>query len=228
MSGKSDDRKRSGVKRLLIAVSYAASLAAVAALITGATYGLFSATSPAQSSSFTAGTVTQSNVLTGGCAVSNMLPTGTPQSCGTMKATYAGNVPGYLALDVLIETQAGSGGTKLFNGANDLQVAISSSSPTVSTYKVPVVANSVTCPGTAPASSSCYEVDDDIVSTTALTRSSPQVTFTTTVTLPTTSPSTDQGGAAQIVLTAHAVQSANNGTTGSCTAGNPCNTVSWS
>lgn len=229
MPGKSDNgRKRFGGRRLLVAAGYAVSVAAVAALVTGVTYGFLSATASSQSSSFTAGTVTQSNVLTGACSVSNLLPTGAAQNCGTLKVTYGGNVPGYLALDVLVETQAGSGGAKLFNGANDLQVAISSSSPTVASYTVPVSANSVTCPGTAPLNSSCYAVYDDIVSTSPLTSSSPQVTFSTSVTLPTSSPSADQGGAAQIILTAHAVQSGNNGTTVGCSAGNRCNTVSWS
>jgi predicted ribosomally synthesized peptide with SipW-like signal peptide len=228
MSGNGNDRKRFGVRRLLIAAGYLASLAAVVALVTGVAYGFFSATSSKQSNSFTAGTVTQNNVLTGGCTVTNLLPDGLQQSCGTLKVTYAGNVPGYLALDVLIETQAAPGGTKLFNGANDLQVTISSSSPTVSAYSVPVAANSVACPTGAPSGSSCYALYDEIVKTTAFTNSDPQVMFTTKVTLPTSSPTTDQGGAAQIILTAHAVQSGNNGTVSGCIAGSPCNTVTWS
>ena len=208
--------------------SYAVSLAAVAALVSGATFGFLSGTASSSTSSFTAGTVTQSNDLTGTCAVSNMLPNGAPSTC-TLKVTYTGNDPSYLGLDVLIETQAGSGGTNLYNptdASHDLQVGLSSSNPTVPSYTVP--ASATTCPVTAPAMSSCYELDKELVSTTPFTSASPQVTFTTTLSLPTTSTTGYQGGAAQIILTAHATQSGNNGSTGSCTAGQTCNGVNWS
>ena len=82
------------------------------------------------------------------------------------------------------------------------------------------------CPGTPPAGSTCYEAYHQLVSTTPFTNASPQVTFTTTLSLPTTSTTGYQGGAAQIILTAHATQSGNNLQTG-CTAGQICNSVNW-
>jgi hypothetical protein len=223
---ESNDRKRFGGKRLLVAAGYVASLAAVAALFAGVTYGLFSATTSNSPDGFTAGTVTQSNALTGACSVSNMLPDGSTSAC-TLKVTYTGSRDGYLGLDVLIQTQAGSGGHALYDpgdAAHDLQVSVTSSSPSV-TYDVPVT--STPCPGTAPSGSTCYELDRELVSPAPLANGG-QVTFTTTLSLPTTSTTGYQGGAAQIVLTAHAAQSDNNGSTGGCTAGRTCNGVSWS
>ncbi len=223
VSDNGRNRRRS---RLLRAAGFALSVAAVAALVTGTSYGFFSTTSPTRSNTFTAGKVTQTNDLTGACSVSNMLPNGTPTSC-TLKTTYAGNAPGYLGLDVLIETQAGAGGTKLYNpsdSANDLQISIASTSPTVAAYTIPTTPTA--CPGTPPAGSTCYRAYHQFVSTTPFTGSSPQVTFTTTLSLPTTSTTGYQGGTAQIILTAHATQSGNNVHSG-CTAGQACNTVSW-
>jgi hypothetical protein len=220
-------RKRFGAKRLIVAASYVVSLAAVAAVVSGAAFGFFSATSTRQSDSFSAGKVTQTNDLTGVCAVSNLLPNAVQSAC-TLKVQYTGGKPAYLGLDVLIETQAGSGGTKLYNpadGSHALQVSITSTSPSV-TYTLPATATS--CPITAPAGSTCYALAKELVSTTAFTNASPQVTFTTRFSLPTTSTTDYQGGAAQIVLTAHATQSANNGSVGGCTAGQTCTGVSWS
>jgi hypothetical protein len=226
VSGRSNDRKRFGVRRLLVAASYVVSLAAVAALVSGTAFGFLSSSASSSSNSFTAGTVTQSNDLTGTCAVSNMLPNGSQSTC-TLKVTYTGNKAAYLGIDVLIETQAGSGGTKLYNptdSSHDLQVAITSASPSV-TYTVP--ATSTTCPGSAPAGSTCYELKNQLVSTGPFTNPSAQVVFTATLSLPTASTTGYQGGAAQIILTAHATQSGNNGSVGSCTAGQSCNGVSW-
>jgi predicted ribosomally synthesized peptide with SipW-like signal peptide len=209
-----------------MAASYAVSLAAVAALVSGATYGLFSATSSSHSNTFAAGTVTLGSGTSGACSVSNMLPNGVQSTC-TLTATYSGSVHAYVGLDVLIETQAGSGGLRLYrptDSANDLQVAVSSTSPTVAAYSVPATAT--TCPGSAPPNSTCYELDNELVSATPFTNASGAVTFTTTLSLPTTSTTGYQGGAAQIILTAHATQSDNNAQTG-CTAGTTCGSVNW-
>jgi predicted ribosomally synthesized peptide with SipW-like signal peptide len=214
------------VKRLLVAASFVLSLAAVAALVTGVTYGFFSATSPSRSNAFTAGTVSLSSGVSAACSAADLLPDGSIHTC-TLTASYSGSSPAYMGLDVLIETQHGSGGFDLYRPSddpNDLQVTISSSSPSVPSYTLP--AASTTCPGTAAAGSTCYELDDELVSTTPFTSSSP-VTFTTTLSIPTSSGTNYQGGAAQVILTAHATQSANNPQTG-CSAGHVCNSVSWS
>jgi hypothetical protein len=154
-----------------------------------------------------------SNGAIANCPVSNLLPGVAPGAC-TFTATYAGSAPAYLAVDVLIEAQAGAGGSKLYSPtdpSNALHVTITSSSPSV-TYTVPTTAT--TCPGAAPSGSSCYELDNELVSTGAVT--SAAATFSVAVTLPQNSATGYQGGSAQIILATHAVQARNN--TLSCTA----------
>jgi len=223
---KGNDEKKPGVKRLLLVVSFAVSLSAAAALVTGATLSRLSSTGTTQSNSFAAGTVTLTSDTSGTCTVSSMLPGSSPSPC-SLKATYSGNIPAYLAVDVLIETQSGNGGTNLYNpsdSTHDLQVALTSTSPSV-TYTVPV--SSTTCPLSAPSGSTCYELDNEIVSLTPFTNASGPATFSTTVSLPANTTTGYRGGAAQVILTAHAAQSGNN-SAGGCTAGATCSTVHWS
>jgi hypothetical protein len=134
-----------------------------------------------------------------------------------------------MGLDVLIETQAGSGGTPLYDPTGptgNLQISVTDNQGSPVTYTVP--ATSTTCPGSAPASSTCYELDNELVKTTAFS-GTPTVTFSTAVTLPTTSATGYQGGKAQIIVTAHAVQSSNNNFVSGCTAGQSCGTTgNWS
>src|SRR2546423_1499413 len=72
-------------------------------------------------------------------------------------------------------------------------------------YRVPSTAT--TGPGGAPSGSTCYELDNELVSTSAVT--SAVVTFSVSVSLPATSATGYQGGTAQVILTAHAVQAQN-------------------
>ena len=214
---------------LVAGAGLAVSVVALSLISSGVAFASLSALLASSGNSFTATTVTLSNSSVTGCPVSNLLPNATAVTC-TFTTTYAGPVPAYLAVNVLVETQAGTGGTKLFNptdSTHDLQLTITSTSPSV-TYEVPSA--SETCPGGAPSGSACYELDNELISTSALT--SATVAFSVSVKLPTTSPTGYQGGTAQILLTTHAVQSGNN--TLSCettTAGSPCTpkgTFSWS
>lgn len=221
-------RRRSTSKRLALAAGSAAAIAAVAVLALSATFGFFSATSSAQGNNFPAGTVNLSSDATGACTVAAILPGTSPTPC-TLKATYSGSVSAYLGLDVLIETQAGSGGTPLYDPtgpAGGLQISVTDNQGTPVTYTVPTTAT--TCPGSAPAGSTCYGLNDELVNMTAFS-GTPSVTFATAVTLPTSSASGYQGGKAQIIVTAHAVQSGNNNFVGSCTAGHTCGSAgNWS
>jgi hypothetical protein len=138
-------------------------------------------------------------------------------------ATYSGSASAYLAIDILIETQAGTGGAKLYNpsdSSHDLQVTLTSTTPTV-TYTDPTT--STTCPGGAPSGSTCYELDDELVATTAFSATS-TIGFSVSVKLPTSSATGYQNGAAQIILTTHGVQSKNNtlSCSGAPAAGSPC------
>jgi hypothetical protein len=227
VSESGNHKRERGVRRLLLAAGYALSLAAVAALASGATYGFFSATSPGEENAFSTGTVTLSSGTSGSCAVSNLLPTSPPSTC-TLQATYTGSAPAYLAVDVLVQTQPGAGGTALYDpsGSGGLQVTISSTNPTVAAYSLPVTP--AACPPSAPASSTCFALQNALVATTPFTSASPQVSFSTTVGLPASSPTVYQGGSAQIVLHVHAAQAGHNGNVAACTAGQPCAAVSWS
>jgi hypothetical protein len=218
-------RTRRGAKllkrpRLVAGAGLAVSILALSLFAGGVAFASLSALLASSGNSFTAGTVTLSNSSVTGCPVSNLLPNATAVTC-TFTTTYAGPLSAYLAVNVLVETQAGTGGTKLFNptdSTHDLQLTITSTNPSV-TYKVPSA--SETCPGGAPSGSTCYELDNELISTSALT--SATVAFSVSVKLPTTSTTGYQGGAAQILLTTHAIQSGNN--TLSCeitTAGQPC------
>ncbi len=213
----------------VVGIGLAGSAVALTLTASGVAFGSLSNSLASSGNSFTATTVTLSNSSVTNCPVSNLLPNATAVTC-TFTTTYAGPASAYLAVNVLVETQAGTGGTKLFNpsdSSHDLQLTITSSSPSV-TYSVPSAAT--TCPGGAPSGSSCYELDNELISTSALT--SATVAFSVSVKLPTTSTTGYQGGAAQVLLTTHAVQSGNN--TLSCattTAGSPCTpsgSFSWS
>jgi hypothetical protein len=182
---------------------------------------LLSARQSGGGNSLTTGSVTLTDSAISHCPVTNVLPNGTAVTC-TFTATYAGSVAAYVAVNVLIETQAGGGGTRLYNPADatgDLQVSITSSNPSVS-YTVPTTAT--TCPGGVLSGSACYELDNELVSTGSV--SSTAAGFTVSVSLPSSSGAGYQGGAAQVILITHAVQSAGN--TLSCTAapavGSPC------
>lgn len=211
-------------KRLLVSAGGITAAGAVAALVVGSTLGLFSSTPASETNSFAAGTVTLSSDATGACTTTTNIAPGDGGTC-TFKATYSGSLPAYIGLNVLIETQAGSGGTKLYNPADstkDLSVTISDG---LTTYTIPATAT--TCSG-APAGSTCYELDNELVSDTPA--SGGTTTWTTTWSLPTASGNGYQGGAAQVILTAHAVQSAHNPNSGTTdTPGAPTGgDITWS
>jgi len=213
-------RPRSRAFRLA-AAGLAVPAVALSLTMTGTTLGLFSGTEASGQNAVTAAAVTLTDSAIANCPVSNMLPTGTATSC-TFTATYPGPSSAYLAVNVLVETQAGSGGTALYSpadSAHDLQITIASSSPTV-TFTVPTTAT--TCPGGAPSGSACYELDNELVSTSTFT--SAAVSFAVSMHLPTGSTTGYQGGAAQIILTTHAVQSGSNALscTSTAAAGSPC------
>jgi hypothetical protein len=210
------------VRKLGASAGLLALVVALSLTATAVTLALFSAASASEADSFAAGAVTLVNSAITTCPVSGLLPGASPQTC-TFTATYSGSASAYLAADVLIETQAGSGGSKLYDpsdSANDLAITITSSSPSV-TYTAPT--SPTTCPGSAPGGSTCYELDNELVATTAF--SSAAVTFSVAAAVPATSTTGYQGGAAQIILTTHAVQSGG-GNALSCTttpaAGSPC------
>jgi hypothetical protein len=204
---------------------------ALASTSVGVTLALYSNRPTGETNTFVAGTVGLTNVVTGACLAStnNMAPADTA-SC-TMLTTYAGNLSGYMSLDVFIATvmnnTAGGGAgvaTNLYNpGASlDADITVSSTSPTVN-YVVAggsptSFGTAITCPGAGTSLDGnsytgynlCYQLSNLLVSATAFTVASGQVTFTTGISLPLSQPNTYQGSSAVVVLSAHAVQSRNN------------------
>ncbi|HUY64057.1 MAG TPA: TasA family protein [Acidimicrobiales bacterium] len=218
-------------RRIMVAASAVTTLAAASSLVAGTTFGFYSSKSGAESNSFTSGTVTLASTVTGACTVVNMAPGDSPAACG-LGTTYSGSLSAYLAVDVVIETQAGTGGTTLYNpaGSNGLTVTISDNQTTPVTYVVP--STSTTCPGGAPTGSTCYELDNELLGTSSYANGAAD-TISTAVTLPSTAGNIYQGGAAQVILTAHAVQAKNNtvACSSTATAGHSCTpsgTFAWS
>jgi len=223
-------------RRLLFVAGLLAAVSAGATLTGAVTFGLFSGTTSAQTSTLASGTVTLTSNVSGACTVGNMLPGSSPTSCALV-VSYSGTVPAYLGLDVLIATESQSPGTvPLYNPSdptNDLQIMVNDSQNPAVTYFSPttvpptgVACNTIAGSGYG-SSYTCYQLNDLLVSTAPFTSTSSADTFNTSVSVPTTSATGYQGGTASIVLLAHAVQSGNQ-TLGSCSAGTPCTSMSWS
>ena len=100
-------------------------------------------------------------------------------------------------------------------------MAIADNQTTPVTYTVPTT--STACPGGAPSGSTCYELDNELFGTAAFADGTSD-TISTTVSLPLAAPNGYQAGAAQIILTGHAVQSKSNtlACTSTATAGKTC------
>lgn len=107
-------------KRLALGAGAVATVGAVATLVAGVTFGLFSSTITNGASTFTAGTVTLSNVASTTCTVGNVNPgdstSGYTASMGnnstgstcTLQYSYSGTSYAWLALDVTYTQTAGS------------------------------------------------------------------------------------------------------------------------
>jgi hypothetical protein len=226
-----------GWKRLIAVVGSVVAVSMVASFAAAVTFGFFDATTTAQTSKLSAGTVTLTSDTSGACNVANMLP-GSSETCA-LKVTYSGTVPAYLGLDVLIATKPGSPGTLPLYDPNDvtnsdLQVTVVDNQSTTVTYVQPSTSFGQplsTCPGQYSSGSyTCYQLSDLLASTSPFTNNtsgSPSDVFTTFVIVPTSSLSGYQGGTASVVLLAHAVQAANQ-SLGSCSAGSPCSSIKWS
>lgn len=234
---RDNDRKRFGGRRLLIAAGSAASLALVATLVLGTSYGLFSSTSPTQSNTIKAGTVTLSQSAVHNCAIGPMAPgeastgwtpAGSDLECSFI-VTYGGNAPAFIGLDVSIApTHAGSDPNGVLTGANGLydstttglQVSIKDSNS--------VVYMSNTTLGGAATTGASPSAGDLLESTTPATNGT-SVEFTVDYSLPAGSTNAYMKAASSISLIAHAVQAKNNGNALGCTSGRVCPGITgWS
>lgn len=187
-------------KRLALGAGALATVGAVGTLAAGVTFGLFTASSPAQSNTFSSGTVTMTSDATGICQVTNAVP-GDSGTC-TLVATYTGSAPAYMGLDV---SATGALLSSLNNDTNGLHYTV-----------------------TDDQSVSYATASNDLVNVTPETSGAASHTFTVSWDIPKTTDNTFQNKSATITLQAHAVQSQHNPEAGTaCTAGTSCSDISW-
>ena len=226
-------KKMSHKRRLLTAAGSFVALVAVSSLTMIATFGLFSASAGPETDTLSAGTVQFAPGSPQSCTFTGMLPGGTLQTC-QVTMTYTGTAPAWLGLDLFVATESGAqvGAENLYNpGASDnpMNLSVTSSSPTA-TFANPTT--TVSCPSSGfdgndySTFNTCYEVDNELVSVSAVTSGS--TTFTITGSLPANSGTSYQNGTAVVVVRPHVVQSDNNGDTSLCTAGSVCAGIGWS
>ncbi len=217
-------------KRVALAAGVAASIGAIAALASGTTFGLYSATETGAGNSFTSGTVsvgtgTPTSVT---CTITNMVPGDSSAGAAigskadttcTYNVKYTGSAPAWLAVDVAVS----NGTPTLYDStATGLQLYLKDASSTYLTSTAPTAGTTYkTAAGTAttlPAAG----ITDLLVSTTAATTNT-AASFSLDYALPIASGNTYQSGSATVTLTFHAVQSGNNPLPATCTtAGTQC------
>jgi hypothetical protein len=200
----------------------------VSSLFAGMAYAYFTSTGSGSTQGYVGGFALTENgpPATRTCSYPHLVPgdlTGAPASACALSVIFAGTGTAFLSLDVLIETQAGSGGSTLYH-ANSAGLTFTITDDGGSSFAVP--ATPTTCPGTAPAGSTCYESDHELAawypgSNPGFTNAK-SATWTVTPSFPTTVQNPYQDGSAQMTLTAHAVQAEDNPVPGSCTVGHPC------
>ena len=131
-----------------------------------------------------------------------------PAKC-SLAVDYTGTIPAYVSLTVAISSQAGVGGSPLYDGTNVSGLTFSISDGQHN-FTVPVGAGTTTAP--CPAGFTCWTSPNDLAAwysgpTTnlAFTASSPTTVWTVTPLFPTSAGNTYQGASANLVLTASAV-----------------------
>lgn len=216
-------------KRLALGAAATTTVGAVATLVAGFTFGLFSASASSGSNSFTAGTVSigPGSPASVTCTITNMVPgdssaTAPSGSKGdttcTYNVQYTGSAPAWLAVDVAV-------GSGLYdNSATGLQLYLKDGSST--SY---VTGTSYAAQGGGPATLSMGTTVSDLLVSTTAAATGHSVSFSLDYLLPTAAGNGYQGGSTTVTLTFHAVQSGNNALPGNCAAGQQCNTgLAWS
>lgn len=221
--------------RVLNIVASLAAIAAMGTLTIGGAWALFSASETSASNSFVAGTVTVGDGSTASttCDVTGMMPGDSSAGFGSLneqlsacayRVKYTGSAAAYLAVDIAVVAPSAAlpSSPGLYDSsATGLQVHVSDGTSTFmngTTFKVLSGADTTVAAGTP--------VTNLLVSTTPAVTDD-EFTFDIRYALPTLAPNALQGGSATVTLTFHAVQSANQSSSG-CTAGQQCNTITWS
>jgi spore coat-associated protein N len=230
---------RSVRKRLALVGALVAVIGAVATMVAGFTFGLFSATESSSSNTFTAGTVTVTTTTPTSvtCTITNMVPgdasthfspaySNSGDTPCTYNVEYTGSASAWLGVDMTVS----NGSTSLFTSAaaTGIQFQLKDGSPT--TYVSSSATNSTNTGDTTYAAEGgtatalpATGISDLLVGTTAATNGS-VVDFSLDYGLPLDSSNAYQGGSVTVTLTFHAVQSKNNSLPADCAAGQQCNT----
>jgi hypothetical protein len=225
--------------RLALAGAIAVTIGAVATLVGGVSFGLFSGSASSSTQSFTAGTVTvgAGTPTSVTCTITNMVPgdssAGAPigskaDTTCTYNVKYTGSANAWLAVDVTVS----NGSTPLYDGtATGLQLYLKAGTTTFLTSTAPTAGTTYAAQGgTATSLPAGSTTPNLLISTTAATTNT-AVSFTLDYAVPIASGNTYQGGSAMVTLTFHAVQSGNNALPTACAAGQQCNAASgfaWS
>jgi hypothetical protein len=218
-------------KRLAMGAASVTAVGAVATLVAGFTFGLFSGCQGGGANTFTAGTVSIGTPTSVTCTVSGMVPgdSSSGASSGskadapcTFNVTYTGSASAWLAVDVSVS----SGGTALYDTtASGLQLFLKDGSST--SY---VSGASYKQQGGASASLPVGSTQNLLVSTSAASNGA-AVNFSLDYALPAAAGNQYQNGSTTVTLTIHAVQSGNNALPSGCAAGQQCSAgsgFSWS
>jgi hypothetical protein len=202
---------------------------AVGALVANVAFGLLTANGSGYGSAST-GSVSFGAPVQSTCNYAHMVPGDSIGPC-TLAVTYNGTISAYEALSVLIETKAGTGaGARTLydpSTGNGLTMTVKDNQGSPVTYTLPTTVTA--CPVTAPAGSTCYELDHELVSTTPVSNPNP-VTFKLSPVFASATKNPYQGGTASVIFTVNAVQAPANPISCSSTspsvspptAGKPC------
>jgi hypothetical protein len=240
-------RPAPGAGRRIRAAALGCLLAGVAAVTAGAGLARMSTAESGGANSFAAETlsVTTGSPASVTCTTTGLLPgvssagapigTQTASTC-TFNVEYTGGISARLGVDIAVT----GGPTSLFSSGSStgLQLYLTDASST--SYVTSNASNTggtgdttYTGEGGAPVALPAAGISDLLVSRTAAMNGT-TVNFSLDYALPQDSANTFQGGSVTIVLTFHAVQSANNTLPADCLAGQQCNaggdgsTFAWS
>jgi Camelysin metallo-endopeptidase len=219
-------------RRLALGAAATTTVGAVATLVAGVTFGLFSATQTSGANTFTAGTVTvgAGSPASVTCTVSNMVPGDSSSGAAagskadtpcTYNVKYTGSASAWLAVDVAVS----NGSTVLYDGtASGLQLYLKDGS---NSY---VNGTTFAQQGGGSASLPAGTTSNLLVSTSPAANGT-AVNFSLDYALAAAAGNGYQGGSTTVTLTFHAVQSGNNAPPSGCAAGQQCNAGSgfaWS
>ena len=234
---------RSIKRRMALVAASVGTVGSAATLLAGVTFGFFSATTPTQSNTFSAGTVSLGHSAETSCTVSNVQP-GDSGTCG-FTVTYTGTVSGgaWLAADLAVTSPvAGSPETPYVAGnlgaaptaadglydssTSGLQVTVTDNQLPSVTYMSGTSWNGGTATsGTTPS------ISDLLVNNAPITNGT-SVTFSVAWSMPSSADNAYDGAASTFTIFIHAVQAANDGNATSvaaCTEGDTCAAIpSWS